>query len=106
MKQMPEAKFTVGQVVRHRLFGYRGLIFDVDPEFDLSPEWYQNMAQSQPPKDQPWYHVMVDGESHVTYVAERNLEGADEDGPIDHPLLPLFFSEGRRGGYNTRATFN
>jgi heat shock protein HspQ len=59
-----EARLQVGQVVRHRLFDYRGVIYDVDPVFSLSEEWYEQMARSRPPKDQPWYHVLVDDDSH------------------------------------------
>ena len=60
------ARFEVGQLVTHRLFGYRGVVYDVDPKFSLSGDWYDQMARSQPPKDAPWDHVLVDGESHTT----------------------------------------
>ena len=55
----PEARFHVGQVVRHRKFGYRGVIFDLDATFGLTDEWYEQVARSRPPKDLPWYHVLV-----------------------------------------------
>jgi heat shock protein HspQ len=88
---MSEAKFTVGAIVQHRLFGYRGAIFDVDPHFQGTEEWYEQVARSRPPKDAPWYHVLVDGAEHTTYVAERNLEPDPVPGQIEHPLLGEFF---------------
>ena len=66
------ALFHVGQIVRHQLFGYRGAIFDVDPTFQGTEDWYETVARSRPPKDAPWYHVMVHDAEHTTYVAERN----------------------------------
>ena len=68
------ASLSVGQVVQHKLFGYRGVIVDVDPTFESSDEWYEVVALSRPPKDRPWYHVLVHNATHRTYVAERNLE--------------------------------
>ena len=78
------ARFEMGQVVDHRLFGYRGVIYDVDPTFQQSEEWYETVAKSRPPKDRPWYHVLPDGAAHSTYVAERNLETATEPTPVHH----------------------
>jgi heat shock protein HspQ len=101
-----EAKFRVGQVVRHRMFDYRGVVYDADPEFGLTGEWYEQMARSRPPKDEPWYHVLVDGAVHTTYVSERNLEGDETGDPILHPALDVHFS-GRSGGlYVRRARAN
>jgi len=62
-------------------------------------EWYEQMARSRPPKDEPWYHVLVDQAEHTTYVAERNLESDKRNDPIDHPLCDHFFSEFRNGQY-------
>jgi heat shock protein HspQ len=95
-----EAHFFIGQIVRHRLFEYRGVIFDVDPEFELSEEWYDEVAMSRPPKDSPWYHVLVDGSDQVTYVAERNLEADPEHAPIRHPLVEEFFDRFDDGEYH------
>ena len=81
------ARFFVGQVIEHKLFDYRGVIVGVDATFALSDEWYRDVARSRPPKDAPWYHVLVHGAAHVTYVAERNLDAASSPTPIDHPLL-------------------
>lgn len=88
---MSEAKFHIGQIVRHRMFGYRGVVFDADPDFQGTEEWYEQVARSRPPKDRPWYHVLVDGATHTTYVAERNLAPDPEPGQIAHPLLGEFF---------------
>ncbi len=87
-----EAKFQVGEVVQHKLFDYLGVVFDVDPIFSGTEEWYQQMARSRPPKDEPWYHVLVDGAGHTTYVAERNIEPAAEPRPIAHALADHYFS--------------
>ena len=88
-----EAKFQVGEVIHHKLFGYLGVVFDVDPVFSASEEWYQQVARSRPPKDRPWYHVLVDEAHHTTYVAEQNLESATDPRPIRHPLADQYFSD-------------
>jgi heat shock protein HspQ len=93
------ARFEVGQLVSHRLFGYRGVIYDVDPEFGLSDEWYDRMARSQPPRDAPWYHVLVDGATHTTYVAERNLAPDQTGAPVDHPLVGHYLGAFKGGRY-------
>ena len=86
-----DAKFKIGQLIHHRKFGYRGVIVDVDPIFQSSEEWYDQMATSRPPKDKPWYHVLPDQASHMTYVAERNLEPDTEMKSIQHPAIDQFF---------------
>ena len=95
-----EARFAIGQIVHHRLFDYRGVVYDVDPVFQGSEEWYQQMARSLPPKDRPWYRVLVHGSVHETYVAERNLESDHDDGPVNHPLVDTLFDEFRDGAYH------
>lgn len=97
--EQSEAKFSVGQVVHHKRFEYRGVIIDADATFSLSDEWYEAMAKSRPPKDRPWYHVLVDGSDQQTYVAERNLEPDDRGEPIRHPLVSSYFREFRDGRY-------
>ena len=67
-------KFSVGDLVHHRIFNYRGVIVDVDRNFQSSEEWYEIVAKSRPPKNRPWYHVLVHGSDHSTYVAERTLK--------------------------------
>lgn len=94
-----KAKFTIGQLVHHKLFDYRGVIVDVDPEFLGNQGWYEQMAPSQPPKDKPWYHVLVHDSVHRTYVAERNLELDTDPTPIDHPEVEDYFSELNDGQY-------
>ena len=68
-----EAKFGIGDVIHHLNFDYRGVIADVDACFEASDDWYEQVALSRPPKERPWYHVLVDGADHTTYVAERHL---------------------------------
>ena len=87
-----QVKFSVGELVQHRLFNYRGVIVDVDHNFQGSEEWYESVAKSRPPKNKPWYHVLVHGSDHSTYVAERNLQADDTEDPVDHPMLNHFFS--------------
>ena len=101
MKQ-PLAKFHIGQVVEHKLFHYRGVIIDVDATFLLTEEWYELMAKSRPPKDKPWYSVLVHNSNHFTYVAEQNLEPDKEGGPIKHPDIWNHFSGFDRGVYQLR----
>ena len=93
------ARFDPGDIVHHRLFDYRGVIFDVDPTFQGSDEWYEQHARSQPPKDRPWYHVLVHGATHTTYVAERNLEPDTNPVEVDHPLVGKLFTGLEQGRY-------
>ena len=100
------ARFAIGELVQHRLFDYRGVIFDVDPTFQLTDEWYEVVARSRPPKDKPWYHVMVHDAVHTTYVAEQNLVGDSSADPISHPMLEHFFTgfeDGRYVGWEHRT---
>ena len=100
------AKFTPGQLIHHRLFDYRGVVFDVDPVFRGTEEWYEQVARSRPPRDEPWYHVLPDGTDQTTYVAERNLEPDAELVAIHHPLLDTFFGNLRGGAYEPRQDPN
>ena len=86
-----EAKFSPGEVVLHLRYGYRGLIVDIESTCQADDEWYK-ANQTQPDKNQPWYHVLVDGQHQVTYVAQNNLEPDTTGDPIVHPMLNLFFS--------------
>ena len=103
---MHESMFGVGEIVRHRLFGYRGVIFDVDAVFSGDDAWYQAVAKTRPPKDRPWYHVLVDGQTVTTYVAERNLEPDSDPRPIEHPLMERFFSGYLDGRYRLKLNGN
>ena len=100
------AEFGVGQLVQHRLFDYRGVIVDVDATFEGTEEWYQQVARSRPPKDQPWYHVLVDNSDHQTYVAERNLEEDGSGRPGRPPWLGGVFDDMRDGAYVSLAKVN
>ena len=90
-----KASFSVGEIIHHRRFDYRGVIADVDPVFQGTEEWYDAMATSHPPKDAPGYHVLVHGSDHMTYVAERNLE-ADDDGVARRLRVLVYRGRGRR----------
>ena len=92
-------KFSIGQIIHHLHFDYRGVIYDVDAIFQGTEEWYQAMAMSNPPKDKPWYHVLVDQSASMTYVAERNLETDPSSQPIEHPLVENYFSRFENGRY-------
>ncbi|HUT48996.1 MAG TPA: heat shock protein HspQ [Alphaproteobacteria bacterium] len=105
-----EAKFQVGALVHHRLFDYRGVVFDVDGAFRGSDDWYDTMARSRPPKDAPWYHVLVHGAAHTTpittYVAERNLAPDASGAPIQHALVDSYFEGMTDGLYVPRRRLN
>lgn len=92
-------KFSVGELVHHKLFDYRGVIVDVDQNFQGTDEWYDIVAKSRPPKNKPWYHVLVHDSIRSTYVAEQNLEPDGSKEPIKHPMLEHFFSNLDNGKY-------
>jgi heat shock protein HspQ len=102
---MHEAKFSIGDVVRHRYFPFRGVIFDVDAEFNNTNEWYESIPEAmRPPKDQPFYHLLAENEEshYVAYVSEQNLI-ADETGePVDHPQTGELFGGYVNGRYALR----
>ena len=100
------ARFSVGQVVRHKLFSYRGVVVDVDPKFCGSQEWYRKMASSRPPKNAPWYKVLMHSTENHTYVAERNLEPDQTGDPISHPDLDAYFLAFIEGTYIARDRGN
>ena len=93
------AKFAIGQLIHHLKFDYRGVVVDVDPQFQGTEEWYEQVARSRPPRDKPWYHVLVHGTSAQTYVAERHLEPDGSGEAVSHPLVSAFFSELKDGAY-------
>jgi heat shock protein HspQ len=101
---MPEARFAIGEIVRHRIFDFRGIIFDVDAEFANSEEWYDAIPETlRPRKDQPFYHLLAENSetAYVAYVSQQNLVRDDSDEPIDHPALAAMF-ERIDGGYRLR----
>jgi len=87
------SKFKPGQIISHKLFHYRGVILNVDANFQLTDEWYEFMAKSKPSKNKPWYHVLVNNKTHMTYVAERNILSDHTGEIINHPLVPVYFTE-------------
>lgn len=97
--QASNAKFSVGQLISHKLFNYRGVIVDVDPVYLGSEEWYEQVALTRPPRDEPWYRVLVHNAFHETYVAERNLVVDDNLSPVNHPLIDEYFNEFTEGQY-------
>lgn len=89
------AKYRIGQVVRHRLHPFRGVIFDVDPTFSNTEEWWQSIPEEvRPRKEQPFYHLFAENDScyYVAYVSEQNLLPDEEGGPVGHPDIEDFFS--------------
>lgn len=98
--------FHVGQIIHHKLFDYRGVVVDVDAEFQGTDEWYEQMARSRPPKHEPWYHVLVHDAGIETYVAEQNLERDPSGEPVQHPQIAHFFGELKGGVYVSRQAKN
>src|SRR5215203_3964397 len=87
---MAQARFGIGDVVRHKLFDFRGVVFDIDPVFANSEEWYEAIPKEmRPRRDQPFYHLLAenDDSSYVAYVSQQNLLDDGASGPIDHPSL-------------------
>ena len=91
---MPVARFAIGEVVRHRLFDFRGVIFDVDPEFANSEEWYEAIPEElRPSKAQPFYHLLAENSesAYIAYVSQQNLLPDDSEEPVDHPAIATMF---------------
>ena len=103
---MFQAQFSIGQVIVHKKFNYRGVIFDVDAKYSGTDQWYEQVAKSRPPKDKPWYHVLVDGQLMTTYVAEQHLEPDDSPAPITHPLTEEYFDGFEEGSYRSYRNNN
>ncbi len=107
MPVVAQAKFPIGAVVRHRLFDFRGVVFDIDPVFGNSDEWYEAIpAEIRPAKDQPFYHLFAenDDSSYVAYVSQQNLVSDGAAGPVDHPAIAAMFQEYRNGAYQLKST--
>ena len=102
---MPEARFAIGDVVRHRLLDFRGVIFDVDPEFANSDEWYEAIPEDmRPAKDQPFYHLLAENteSSYIAYVSQQNLVPDESEEPVDHPAISTLFDRFDEGRYQLR----
>jgi heat shock protein HspQ len=91
---MPLARFAIGEVVRHRIFDFRGVVFDVDPIFANSEEWYEAIPEAlRPSKEQPFYHLLAENaeSTYVAYVSQQNLIADESDEPVDHPAIATMF---------------
>ncbi|MEL7190652.1 MAG: heat shock protein HspQ [Pseudomonadota bacterium] len=100
-------RFGIGDVVRHRLFDFRGVVFDIDPVFANSEEWYQSIPEDiRPPRDQPFYHLLAENEdeSYVAYVSQGNLLIDADGGPVDHPTVSQLFERFKDGRYRMRRS--
>ena len=96
------AKFSIGDVVKHKHFDFRGVIYDVDFEFNDTEEWYQSIPKDvRPRKDQPFYHLLAENNeiTYEAYVSEQNLIADDSDEPIKHPLIDEIFMRRKGTGY-------
>lgn len=103
---MQTARFYIGQVVRHRVFPFRGVIFDVDPVFDNTEEWYMSIpAEVRPRKDQPFYHLFAENSEseYVAYVSEQNLVPDETGAPVRHPQVPEIFDGPVDGSYKLKG---
>ena len=103
------AKFTIGDIVRHRVHPFRGVIFDIDPEFQNTEEWWQSIPEDfRPRKDQPFYHLLAENETsyYVAYVSEQNLLSDGEGGPIEHPEVTEIFGDISNGRYSVQTVMN
>ena len=99
------ARFAIGDVVRHRQFDFRGVIFDIDPVFANSEEWYEAIPKEiRPSREQPFYHLLAENgdSSYVAYVSQQNLVGDAEGGPVEHPSVEQLFEDFRAGRYRLR----
>lgn len=101
------AKFSIGEVVKHRVYPFRGVIFDVDAEFDNSDEWYDAIPEEiRPHKDQPFYHLFAENDEteYVAYVSEQNLLPDETGRPLRHPEIAEVFTQNPDGSYRTRTS--
>jgi heat shock protein HspQ len=103
------AKFEIGQVVRHRIYPFRGVIFDVDPEFSNTEEWWLSIPEkARPRKDQPFYHLLAENAetTYIAYVSEQNLVVDDSGEPVSHPQVDEMFVGVKDGRYIARQTMS
>jgi heat shock protein HspQ len=101
------ASFAIGDVVRHRMFDFRGVVFDIDPVFANSEEWYESIPSDvRPHREQPFYHLLAENEesSYVAYVSQQNLLADGAGGPIDHPSVGELFDAFNEGRYKLRRS--
>ena len=101
------AKFQIGQIVRHRVYPFRGVIFDIDPEFNNTDEWYESIPEDRRPrKDQPFYHLFAENaeSEYIAYVSEQNLLPDESGEPVRHPQVAEVFEKDESGSYRRRNT--
>ncbi len=99
------ARFAIGDIVRHRMFDFRGVVFDIDPVFANSDEWYESIPKDvRPHREQPYYHLFAENgdSSYVAYVSQQNLEADSEGGPVEHPEVAQMFEAFKAGRYRLR----
>jgi heat shock protein HspQ len=105
MNKIRIAKYKIGQVVKHRLYPFRGVVFDIDPVFDNTEEWWESIpADVRPRKDQPFYHLFAENaeSEYIAYVSEQNLLPDTSDKPVRHPQVSEVFVQDERGDYRPR----
>jgi len=103
-----EAKFSIGDVVCHRFHPFRGVIYDVDPTFSNSEEWYESIPiEVRPARDQPYYHLLAENDesSYIAYVSEQNLLVDESGKPVSHPQVEEFFAGQADGRYIMHETY-
>ncbi|WAC25413.1 heat shock protein HspQ [Blastomonas sp. SL216] len=106
MPRVARARYAIGDVVRHRIFDFRGVVFDIDPVFANSEDWYESIPEElRPAKDQPFYHLFAENaeNSYIAYVSQQNLVKDDSNGPVDHPAVPQLFGPFAGGRYRLRT---
>jgi heat shock protein HspQ len=106
MSEIRQAKFQIGQIVKHRVYPFRGVIFDVDPTFSNTEEWYQSIPEEvRPRKDQPFYHLLAENAetTYIAYVSEQNLLVDESGRPIKHPSVGEMFTRIENGRYLPKA---
>ena len=102
-----KTRFAIGDVVKHRVFDFRGVIFDIDPVFANSEEWYQAIPEDiRPDRDQPFYHLLAesDDSDYVAYVSQQNLVMDSITGPVSHPDVHQYFEQFENGRYRMRRS--
>ena len=105
IKVQKDPLFNIGDIVKHRIYPFRGVIVDVDPEFSNTEEWYESIpAEIRPSRNQPYYHLMAENTEtfYTAYVSQQNLVDDGDNGPLDHPDLDEIFSGMEKGKYHLR----
>jgi len=105
LPEIRHARYAIGDVVKHRVFAFRGVIFDVDPTFNNTEEWWLSIPEHvRPRKDQPFYHLLAENDenAYVAYVSEQNLLPDESGEPVGHPQAPVIFESFDHGHYTLR----